>query len=104
MQNYPLVSRAGLVDIVGAGVMNQHDAGPEVINASVIDDNRIVVATYYDGNEPPDIVSEDDIITDNVALREFIDALLKNGTSFTTQTGVDDMLCTLQWTIREPEK
>jgi len=103
MQNYPLTTVAGLVDIIGAGNPDPSASGPVVVQATLMEDKRVVKGCYYKGPKTPDITSKFDVIMDDIALRKHVDALMKDGTSFITETGTSDMVCTLEWTIHDPE-
>ncbi|MBU0531414.1 MAG: hypothetical protein ABIG32_01485 [Candidatus Uhrbacteria bacterium] len=88
-----------LVDHVGAGVMDPGERGPIPLRV-LIWDGRVVVASYYKGTKTPDVTSRLDVIIDDVAMRPHVEALLRDDTSFITETGSHDMVCTLEWSIR----
>ena len=93
---------AHLVDAVGTGGPDDPKAsGLNVINLQLWD-GRTVLGSYYNGDKKPDIISEFDIILDDYALELFIRRMLEEGLSFITETGEDDLVCTLKWEIRHP--
>ena len=92
---------AQLLDNIGAGVFDPSDPGPKVISV-MLNDGRSVVAHYYRGPKTPDVTSRRDYIDDDEAMRPHASALLETGTTFITETGSHDMVCTLEWSI-EPK-
>jgi len=89
-----------LLDLVGASGPNPSYRGPKVVEATLWD-GRKVSASYYKGPKEtnPDARSRFDIFYDVEPLRPLVKHLLESGESFVTDTGSDDMVCTLEWSM-----
>lgn len=64
-------------------------------------DGRVVTASYYQGERSPDALSLEGGFRKSDELELLINRLLEEGTPFVTETGSDDQVCTLEWTIAE---
>ena len=91
-------SIAELVDAIGAGC-DPHDSGPVAVIIGM-QDGRTITGSYHRlGGSTADVFSEEDILLDDSVLRPFVERLLDKGVPFVTETGEDDMVCTLRWEI-----
>jgi len=94
-----------LLAIVAGGNPDPHERGPVVLVINVWD-GRTIVADYYHHSGPkyqnPDERTNYEYFPDPNQLRGLVERLLATGKSFVTQTGDDDMVCTLQWCITIP--
>jgi len=92
---------AQLIDAVGAGCFDPRDSGPVVVRCELWD-GRVVIASYYRRQES-EVADIDwyggDVITDDTVIRPFVEKLLESGTSFVTEVGSSDMVCTLKWEL-----
>lgn len=100
MQSYTVVNLDELAAIVRCGNSEPEDPGPVVVEATLWD-GQIVRATYYRGEQSPDITAVKDDVLSLVDVVPVLTALLANGTPFITQVGEDDLVCTLRWTISD---
>jgi hypothetical protein len=93
---------ASLIDAIGAGCSDPSAKGPVVVRLELWT-GQIVTASYYqrDEDETPDIECLEQIIADNEVIRPFAEGLVIEGKSFVTETGSDDMVCTLRWEIKQ---
>jgi hypothetical protein len=88
-----------LLDAIGAGVSDPSYSGKDPV-AITLWDGRRVVANFHQCDESElDARTICDVFLDITELRPLVDRLLSEGKSFITETGEDDMLCTLIWTI-----
>lgn len=86
-----------------AGGYNPYDDGPVVIRVGVWD-GRVVVGTYYDGQDKPDLYTDESVIEDFDSLGMFLEDLLGGRREhFVTTTGRGDMVCVLCWTLEQKE-
>ena len=91
---------ARVIDAVGAGCFDPHDRGPVVVQIKLWD-GRTVEGAYHrcEESELNVVDHEGDLIWDDNALRPFVEKLIAEKTPFVTETGSDDMMCTIRWTI-----
>jgi hypothetical protein len=91
-----------LIDAIGAGNMDPSAPGPVVVRLHIWTGQFITASYYkYAEGEMGDLESSDDIIHDDEAIRPFAERLVHDGTSFTTITGSDDMVCSLRWELEK---
>ncbi len=101
-KNCSAASVRQLLDLV-AGGFNPYDDGPVILQVRLWDD-RVVVGTYCYDSDAPDLSTQEDVIEDYDSLGLLLEDLLggKRG-RFVTTTGTGDMVCTLCWTLQEPQ-
>lgn len=86
-----------------AGGFNPYDDGPVVIRVDVWDD-RAVVGAYYEGEDKPDLYTDESVIEDYDSLGMLLEDLLSGRRErFVTMTGRGDMACVLCWTLERKE-
>jgi len=86
-----------LIDAISAGSNDPTEKGPEVVLIMLESTGQIVAGTY--SQETPQAICLEDTLLDDDALRPLVYALVVQSTPFVTQTGSDDTVCTLKWTI-----
>ncbi|MEA1925790.1 MAG: hypothetical protein U9M90_00895 [Patescibacteria group bacterium] len=86
-----------LLDVIAAGT-DPYVLGPEAVRIEYQD--YIIRGMHYFGNENPDTVCNLDYLVDMDQLRPLVEKLLRDKTSFITETGTHDMVCTLVWMIQ----
>ena len=100
LRDTPVLRRlTKLIDAIAAMPMDLTEEGPVPIEILLWDGRRIEGAYHKCAEEDLDVVDKHDIITDDDALRPFVEALLATEEPFVTETGESDMVCTLQWSI-----
>lgn len=72
--------------------------GP-VVARYLLWDDRMLVASYYGGDDKPDVVFSEKQDLDGEALRSVAKNLLVEGRPLITEKGSGDMVCTLTWKI-----
>ena len=66
----------------------------------VLWDGRVVRGkTIRSTGRRPDVEDSNDVLTDIEVLKPFVERMLNKRRSFTTETGVDDLVHRLEWTI-----
>lgn len=88
-----------LVKAISQGPSDPKEKGP--VTVMILTSNGQIVAGSYT-TKTPTITSTIDVLDDLEKLRPLVDALVVTGTSFVSQTGLDDQVCTLEWTITAP--
>jgi hypothetical protein len=89
-----------LFDIIAAGC-DPGDEGPVVVEVTLWD-GRKIIGSYYRRENPdvyPVVQTRDEVIWSDEELRPLLKQLLEEGTTFVTDTGEDDYVCTLRWEI-----
>jgi len=90
---------AKIADAIGAGCDSQDkEETPVTIK---IPGDRTIRGSYYRCKESEIDIADhkSDVIWDTEELQKFVSRLMESGMPFVTETGNDDMVCTLRWTI-----
>jgi len=95
MKKYQTSSIGQIIDAIGASGPDPSAFGPEVVEITW--ENKTITGSYYKGKKYPDVISKEDVIFDDAALRPYVELLLSERKSFVTETGTHDMVCTLIW-------
>lgn len=88
-----------VVQAVGDGNQRPEYSGENVVEVTLWD-GRKVVANYHEGQGKIDAKSSYDFFLNDLPLESLVERLINEGTPFITQTGEDDLVCILQWTIQ----